>query len=126
MSALQEIRRVFQGLQTLYQAYLPKVDPILINDLLSRQLRNPKDAPFYLVEIFTKPGINEEEKRKYIIEKTGMVPSIHDNGTHYVTNHRLTMELLQEFSKSDDVVEITGDYTGGLTGVGASHSRSNR
>ncbi|MGD1836176.1 MAG: hypothetical protein ACPKPY_02585 [Nitrososphaeraceae archaeon] len=126
MSALKEIKRVFQGLQTLYQSYLPKVDPILINDLLSRQLRNPKDAPFYLVEIFTKPGINEEEKRKYIIEKTGMVPSIHDNGTHYVTNHRLTIELLQEFSNSDDVVEITGDYTGGLTGVGASHSRSGR
>ena len=61
-----------------------------------------------------------------IIEKTGMVPSIHDNGTHYVTNHRLTIELLEEFSKSDDVVEITGDYTGGLTGVGASHSRSDR
>ncbi len=37
MSALNEIRKFFQGLQTLYQTYLPNVDPILVNDLLSRQ-----------------------------------------------------------------------------------------
>ena len=40
MSALNEIRKFFKGLQTLYQTYLPKVDPILINDLLSRQQKN--------------------------------------------------------------------------------------
>ena len=31
---LQEMRIAFQGLQTLYQTYLPKADPILVNDLL--------------------------------------------------------------------------------------------
>lgn len=36
---LQEIRRVFQGLQTLYQTYLPKVDPVLIHDLVAREQR---------------------------------------------------------------------------------------
>jgi hypothetical protein len=126
MSALNEIRKFYQGLQTLYQTYLPKVDPILVNDLLSRQQQEGKtdSAPFYMVEIFTKKGTDEEKKREYIIRKTGMAPSIHDKGTHYVTNHRLTLELLNELSEPDDVIEITGDYTGNLSGVGASHSRS--
>ena len=126
MSALNETRRFFQGLQTLYQTYLPKVDPNLVNDLLSRQ-QQQKDidsAPFYMVEIFTKEKIDQEKKREYIIRKTGMAPSIHDNGTHYVTNHRLTLELLNELAEPDDVIEITGYYTGNLSGVGATHSRS--
>ncbi|MFB5599610.1 MAG: hypothetical protein ACE5SW_05210 [Nitrososphaeraceae archaeon] len=123
MSELREIKRAFVGLQTLYEAYLPKVDPSLINDLLSRQQKRPGETPFYMVEIFTKKGIDEEAKRNYILSKTGMVPSIQDRGTHYVTNHRLTLELLKELSEPDDVLEITGDYTGGLTGVGSTKSR---
>jgi hypothetical protein len=123
MSELREIKRAFQGLQTLYETYLPKVDPALINDLLSRQQKKPGDSPFYMVEIFTKPRIDEEAKRNYILSKTGMVPSIHDKGTHYVTNHRLSLDLLKELSEPDDVLEITGDYTGGLTGVGSSRTR---
>jgi hypothetical protein len=122
LSALSEIRKFFHGLQTLYQTYLPKVDPNLVNDLLSRQ-QHQKDndsAPFYMVEIFTKKT-DEEKKREYIIRKTGMAPSIHDHGTHYVTNHRLTLELLNELSEPDDVIEVTGDYTGNLSGVGATH-----
>ena len=125
MSALSEIRKFFQGLQTLYQTYLPKVDPNLVNDLLSRQQQKKgiDNAPFYMVEIFTKKT-DEEKKREYIIRKTGMAPSIHDNGTHYVTNHRLTLELLNELSEPDDVIEITGYYTANLSGVGATHSKS--
>jgi hypothetical protein len=34
---LKQIRMVFQGLQTLYQTHLPKVDPALIHDLLIRR-----------------------------------------------------------------------------------------
>ena len=88
MSALNEIRKFFQGLQTLYQTYIPKVDPILINDLLSRQEKNadPDSAPFYMVEMFTKDRTDEEAKREFIIRKTGMAPAIYDKGTHYVTN----------------------------------------
>ena len=67
MSALNEIRKFFQGLQTLYQTYLPKVDPILVNDLLSRQQKDPDSAPFYMVEMFTKDRTDEEAKREFII-----------------------------------------------------------
>ena len=60
-----------------------------------------------------------------IIEKTGMVPDIYDKGTHYVTNHRLTLEMLKEISDLEYVVEVTGEYTDGITGRGASRLRRN-
>ncbi|HEX5976303.1 MAG TPA: hypothetical protein VFY68_03450, partial [Nitrososphaeraceae archaeon] len=54
MSAeLYELKTVFQGLQTLYQTYLPKVDPVLIHDLLVREKEKSEHSPFYMVEIFT-------------------------------------------------------------------------
>jgi len=54
MSELQEIRNVYQGLETLYQTYLPKVDPELLHDLLIREEEKSERAPFYMVEVFTK------------------------------------------------------------------------
>ena len=57
------------------------------------------------------------------MQRTGMVPSIYDYGTHYVVNQRLSLEALKELSKLDEVVDITGDYTGGVTGSGASHEK---
>jgi hypothetical protein len=122
MTGTQEIRRAFQGLRTLYETYLPKVDPRLINDLLTRE-QGQEDPPFYMVEIFTKSGIDEEAKRHYILRKTGMAPSIQDRGTHYVTNHRLTLELLAELSEPEDVIEIIGNYSGGMGGIGSTSSK---
>ena len=121
MSEVQEIRTVFQGLQTLYETYLPKVDPILIHDLLVREKEKSENAPFYLVEIFTKPGIDSEAMKEKIFEKTGWLPAVYDKGTHYATNQRLTLEILKEISDSEEVLEVTGDYTGSITARGASH-----
>ncbi|WP_337861604.1 hypothetical protein [Nitrososphaera sp.] len=43
------------------------------------------------------------------MDRTGMAPAIFDNGTHYVTNQKLSPETLKEIlSYSDDVVEIKG------------------
>ena len=120
-SNIREIKVVFNGLQTLYETYLPKADPILVHDLLLREQENPKDAPFYMVEVFTKPGTNSQAKRDLIFNKTGLIPAIYDNGTHYVANHRLTSEMLEQICKDDDVLEVTGEYTGGIGGWGASH-----
>jgi hypothetical protein len=122
---LLEIKTVYKGLRTLFEIYLPRADPVLIHDLLVREQRDPKDAPFYMVEVFTRPGINFETMRNVIIEKTGMVPAIYDKGTHYVTNHRLTLEMLKEISDLEYVVEVTGEYTDGITGRGASHEHLN-
>ena len=70
--------------------YMPKADPVLVHDLLLQDQQNPNVAPFYMVEVFTKPGTNSQAKRDLIFEKTGMVPAIYDKGTHYVANHILT------------------------------------
>ena len=45
---LTEINIGFQGLHTLYQTYLPNVDPVLINDLLLRLQENPNTSPYYI------------------------------------------------------------------------------
>ena len=121
---IKEIKRVYAGLETLYQTYFPKSDPSLIDDLLRRLQKNPTIPPIYMVEVFTKPGVNTEAAKKYIFEKTRMVPAIYDNGTHFVTNHKLTLEMLKEISDSDDVVEVAGEYTGNITARGSSHVHS--
>jgi hypothetical protein len=116
-----EIKDQFLELQKKYQKHLPKVDPELIDDLLLRQIENPRVTPIYMVEVFTKPGLNTEEIRRYIIGKTGMSTAIYDKGTHYVTNQQLTLDILKEISDSEDGIEVSGEYTGGLGGYGASH-----
>lgn len=121
MSEVVEIKDQFLELQNKYRQYLPKVDPALIDDLLLRQVENPNVVPMYMVEVFTKPGLNTEEVRSYIISKTGMSPAIYDNGTHYVTHQKLTLEMLKEISDSDEVIEVVGEFTSGLGGYGASH-----
>jgi hypothetical protein len=49
-----------------------------------------------------------------------MVPAIYDDGTHYVVNQRLNLEFLKELSDSEKVIDVSGDYTGAVTGRGAS------
>jgi hypothetical protein len=121
---MQEIRNVFRGLETLYQTYLPKVDPLLVHDILTREQEKTERAPFYMVEVFTKKGTDSEWCRNHICNTSGFVPAIYDNGTHYVTNMRLTCEILKKLNDFDFVNEVSGDYTGTLTGRGASHERS--
>ena len=43
-----------------------------------------------------------------IFKKTGFLPSITENGIHYVVNMRLSMELLKEICESQEgIVNIT-------------------
>jgi hypothetical protein len=120
ISELQELN-VFRGLESLYSTHLPKVDPVLLNDLLLREEHKSERAPFFMVEVFTKPGTNSEWCKQHIIETTGFVPAIYDKGTHYVTNMRLTLDILKRLDDFDFVEAVSGDYTGTLTGMGASH-----
>jgi hypothetical protein len=123
-SQIKEIKRVFAGLQTLYHTAFPKSDPYLIHDLLRRLARNPEITPIYMVEVFTRKGMNPEAAKNYIFEKTGMVPAIYENGTLFVTNQKLTLETLKEISDLEDVLEIAGDYTGNITARGPSHTHT--
>ncbi|WP_148699318.1 hypothetical protein [Candidatus Nitrososphaera evergladensis] len=121
MTETDEIRTAYKTLQEKYRTYLPKVKPALIDSLLQRQMADPSDDPIFMVEVFTKPGLDPQRVRRYIIEKTGMSPEIYDHGTHYVTNQKLNLEILKEISDSDDVLEVTGEYTGRIGAYGASH-----
>ena len=40
---------------------------------------------------------------------------------NYVTNMRLTLDILKRLNDFEFVEEIAGDYTGTLTGMGSSH-----
>jgi hypothetical protein len=123
---LHELRLQYQRLRETYRKILPKVDPELIDDLLSREQQEedpPDTRPMYTVEVFTRDGVDTEAARWYIFEKTGMMPAIYDHGTHFVTDQRLTLETLKEISDSDDVIEVTGEYSGSFASNGATHER---
>jgi len=124
---LQALRMQRRKLQSIYTQILPKVVPGLIGDLLSREREyGLSNAPMYTIEVFTKKGIDQEEAKIYIFEKTGMVPAVYDNGTHYVTNQRLTLQILKEISNCEDVLEITGEYSGVCGSIGPLHERGDQ
>jgi hypothetical protein len=121
VSELQELRLQYQRLQEAYRRILPKVDPHLIDDLLSRQQEDLYSEPMYTIEVFTRDGIDTEVARWYIFGKTGTMPAIYDHGTHFVTDQKLTLEVLKEISDSDDVIEVTGEYSGSFASNGPMH-----
>jgi hypothetical protein len=113
----------FEELQKKYEEVLPKVDPKLINDLLLRQMENPGNAPMYMVETFLEPGTDIQKVRETILQETGMVPAIYDNGTHVAAHHPLTLEILERISNKEGVVEVTGDYDTGSWAASREHRR---
>ena len=121
ISELSEIKNEFEDLRKKYREYLPKVDPVLIDDLLRREMEKPGFAPMYMVEVFTEPGLDTQKIREFVIAKTGQCPAIYDKGTHYAVHQRLTLEELREISTEKGVIEVTGDYCGGLGSWGPSH-----
>ena len=130
---LNALRIQHQKLQAIYTQVLPKVVPGLIGDLLSREIEynqpsnnNNAGGPMYTLEVFTKNGTDSEKAKNYIFQKTGMIPAVYDKGTHYVTNQKVTLEILKEISDSDDVLEITGDYSGSWGSIGPIHERGDQ
>jgi hypothetical protein len=113
----------FEELQKKYEEILPKVDPKLINDLLLRQMENPGSDPMYMVETFLEPGTDIQKVRETILQETGMVPAIYDNGTHVAAHHPLTLEILERISNKEGVIEVTGDYDTGNWAASREHRR---
>jgi hypothetical protein len=123
-SQLDELRLQTQRLGEAYRKLFPKVDPAFVYDLILRLEQNPKaSAPIYTVEVFTKEGTNPEKSKDHIVQTTGTVPSIYDNGTHYVSTHRITLEILKKLNDIDYVQEVMGDYTGSTSSLGPRHER---
>jgi hypothetical protein len=65
-----------------------------------REIDVAKQSVFYRRR-FNNKSRNTKIHRSF--EKTGVVPAIYDKGTHYVTNHKLILEILKEISDSGDV-----------------------
>src|SRR4051794_25951769 len=113
ISELSEIKNQFEMTRKKYQEYLPKVDPALLDDLLLRRMENnSEEAPMYMVEVFLEPGIDSQRIREMVLQETGVVPAIYDQGTHIAAHHRLTLEILESLSSKEGVMEITGEYSG--------------
>ena len=121
---LDLLKKQTQQLGDAYRELFPKVDPAFVYDLIIRLVQNPNNpTPIYTVEVFTKVGTNPEKSKEHILQTTGTVPAIYDNGTHYVSTHRLNLEILKKLNDFDYVQEVMGDYTGGASSRGAQHER---
>ena len=123
-SKLEELKSQTQQLGNSYRELFPKVDPGFVYDLIIRIVHNPNNpAPIYTVEVFTKEGTNPEKSKEHILQTTGTVPAIYDNGTHYVSTHPLTLEILKKLNDIDYVQDVMGDYTGGASSRGPQHEK---
>jgi hypothetical protein len=105
------IRNHFDNLQGLFHRYLPNVDPDLIYDLLTRLRENPEIVPTYTLEIYTKQEVDSAKTLDFIYKITGAMATIYDNGTHYVTNQKLSLDMLKNISDLKGIIEITGAPT---------------
>jgi hypothetical protein len=120
---LSELKVQTRSLGEAYQTVFPKTDPALVYDLISRIQQDPENSSLvYTVEVFTKEGTNSEKSRDHILQTTGTVPSVYDNGTHYVSTIRLTLEMLKKLNDIEYVLDVMGDYTGSAASIGPQHA----
>jgi len=68
-----------------------------------------------------KKGTNIEKVRDTILQGTRTIPSIHGGGTRVVSNHKVTLDLLKYIPANEDVLDMTGDYSGESASIGAKH-----
>jgi hypothetical protein len=124
ISKLDELKIQTQNLGKAYRELFPKVDPAFVYDLIIRLSENSdNNTPVYTVEVFTKDGINPEKSKERILQTTGTVPAIYDNGTHYVSTQHMTLEMVKKLNDIDYVLEVMGDYTGGASSIGPQHDK---
>jgi nitrite reductase (NO-forming) len=98
--------------QTACKTILPKVDPLLVEDMILHQQRSPQEQPMYTIDILSDGGRNPDDVKTDILADTGMVPSIYEHGTHYIVNQKICLETLEKIQKYPDVQEIKGEYSG--------------
>lgn len=111
LDGMQKITNQFNNLLTLFQMYLPNVDPDLIYDLLTRLRDNPGIAPAYTIEIYTEKDVDSAKTIDSIYKITGAMAIVYDDNTHYVINQKLTLNMLKKILDMDEVIEITGAPT---------------
>jgi hypothetical protein len=111
LEGIRKIINQFDTLLTLFQIYLPNVDPDLIYDLLMRLRDNPGITPTYTLEVYTGKEVDLTRIIDFIYKITGAIAMVYDDNTHYVTNQKLSLVMLKKISDMDGVIEITGAHT---------------
>ena len=77
-----EIKKQFEILHNKCQAFLPKVQPFLIYDMLLRQQTNSQIMYMYNIEVFIRQDTYAKAPKGYIYKKTDTIPAVYDKGTH--------------------------------------------
>ena len=109
MSNVEELRTKFQEFQIACKTILPKVDPVFVEDVILREQQNPQEQPMYTIEVFSD-GINPEDEKGYTSRHRN--DAIHTSSlTHYVINHKISLETLERIQKYTDVQEIKGEFS---------------
>ncbi len=123
MSCIDDIKEKFEEYEKAINTCLPKVDKKLITELLVLMKKDP--APMYTLEVFLKTNKNLDRIKEALARKTGVSASFLENGTHMVAAHRITLQMLDEISKQDDVEEIKGTHIPrGTASMGAAFRRT--
>lgn len=118
----KEIKAKFTELQDLYKKHFPKVDPRLIQEIISHTSTSGENkVRMYSIQIIAKKGTDSEKARSYFISKTGKVPGVYENGTHYVINVFPTLDMIKDIQAYPEVEHITGEYTFGSSAVHSIH-----
>jgi hypothetical protein len=107
----EDLIRKFEEFQKACKTILPGG----IEDLILHQQENPNIEYMYKIETFTRKGIDVNKIKKVILDKTGMVPEVYDDGTHYVVNQKLTLDTLRGILQCDhNILEVSGEYIGNV------------
>lgn len=109
-------------LQALYKKYFPKVDPALVEELVSNtdSSGDSKDR-LHSLNVMAKEGTDPGRAREYFLSRTGQAPTSLDGGRHYIVNVYLTPEMVEELQSLDAVEYIRGDYTFGTHAMHSAH-----
>lgn len=118
----REIKAKQKELGKLQQKYFPKVDRGLLNDLIEHAPNSKENnGRLYEIQVIAKKGTDPEKVRSFFMEKTGKVPTMHEDGTHYRLNEYATLGLIKEIQNMKETEHIMGDYTFGAYAFSQRH-----
>lgn len=117
-----EIKGAYLTLQSLYKKHFPKVDPRLLQEIISHTSNSKENKDrMYSLQVIARKGTDSEKARSYFLSRTEKVPAAFEGGRHYVINVFPTLDMIKDIQAYPEVEYITGDYTFGSSSVQVSH-----
>lgn len=107
-----EIRAEYTKLHGLYRKYFPKVDPKLVEEIISQTPSSAKSKGLlYALRVIATEGTNFDRVREYFIAKTGRVPTSYETEVHQVILVYPTLDMIKEIQGYEEVEHISGECT---------------